>query len=46
MLPLEQRTIGEDWGEDWGEKGFIYVEAGSNVCGLTAQAAITTPAKV
>jgi C1A family cysteine protease len=38
--------VRNSWGTDWGEAGFIYVQAGSNVCGLTAQAAITTPAEV
>jgi len=38
--------IRNSWGETWGENGFVYVEYGHNVCGLTAQAAITTPTTV
>ena len=34
------------WGESWGENGYVYVEEGANVCGITAQATITVPAKV
>ena len=34
------------WGTSWGEAGFVYVQYGHNVCGLTAQAAITTPMTV
>ena len=30
----------------WGMEGFVHVEYGHNVCGLTAQAAITVAAKV
>jgi len=38
--------IRNSWGSTWGEDGFVYVEYGHNVCGLTAQATITTPATV
>lgn len=38
--------IRNSWGETWGEDGFVYVQYGHNVCGLTAQAAITTPTTV
>jgi cathepsin F len=38
--------IRNSWGETWGNDGFVYVEYGHNVCGLTAQATITTPTTV
>jgi len=38
--------VRNSWGETWGNDGFIYVEAGDNVCGITTQAAITTPTTV
>merc|ERR1712217_991496 len=31
--------VRNSWGETWGENGFVWVEYGSNVCGITAQAA-------
>ena len=31
---------------DRGEAGYVYVEQGHNVCGITSQATITTPARV
>merc|ERR1711976_341790 len=34
--------IRNSWGESWGESGFVWVEYGHNVCGLTAQAAIVS----
>ena len=39
-------VIRNSWGTDWGENGYVYVAYGSNVCGITTQAAITTPATV
>lgn len=38
--------VRNSWGTDWGENGYVYVAYGSNVCGITTQAAITTPATV
>lgn len=38
--------VRNSWGADWGEKGFVYVQYGSNVCGITHQATITDPAKI
>jgi len=31
---IEYWTIKNSWGADWGEDGYIYVEKGSNQCGL------------
>ena len=42
----QQDLVRNSWGESWGEKGFVYVQYGKNVCGITTQAAITTPATV
>jgi C1A family cysteine protease len=33
-------TVRNSWGTTWGENGYIRVQAGSNVCGITAQASI------
>jgi len=30
--------VRNSWGETWGENGFVWVEYGSNVCGITDQA--------
>jgi C1A family cysteine protease len=30
--------VRNSWGESWGESGFVWLEYGSNVCGITAQA--------
>ena len=38
--------VRNSWGADWGEQGFVYVQEGANVCGITSQATITDPAKV
>jgi len=37
--------IRNSWAESWGENGFVWVEYGSNVCGVTAQAAIVSVEK-
>merc|ERR1712060_200126 len=34
--------VRNSWGESWGEDGFVYVEYGSNVCGITDQATIVS----
>jgi cathepsin F len=34
--------IRNSWNTDWGEKGFIYVEIGKDLCGVTSEATITT----
>ena len=38
--------VRNSWGESWGENGYVYVEEGSNVCGITAQATISNAAGV
>ena len=38
--------VRNSWGTDWGAAGFVYVEYGSNVCGITTQATIAAPAVV
>merc|ERR1712039_857110 len=38
--------IRNSWGESWGENGFVWVEYGSNVCGITNQAAIVSVEKI
>jgi C1A family cysteine protease len=34
--------IRNSWGSTWGENGFVWVEYGSNVCGVTDQATIVS----
>jgi C1A family cysteine protease len=38
--------VRNSWGESWGENGFVWVEEGANVCGITSQATIVSVAKV
>ena len=38
--------VRNSWGTNWGEGGFVYVEYGHNVCGITAQATVAAPATV
>jgi hypothetical protein len=38
--------VRNSWGESWGENGFVYVEYGANVCGITAQATIVSVQKI
>merc|ERR1712190_303790 len=38
--------VRNSWGENWGENGFVWVEYGSNVCGITDQAAIVSVEKI
>jgi C1A family cysteine protease len=38
--------VRNSWGETWGENGFVYVEYGSNVCGITDQATIVSVQKL
>jgi C1A family cysteine protease len=38
--------VRNSWSESWGENGFVWVEAGSNVCGITSQATIVTVEQV
>jgi cathepsin L len=33
--------VRNSWAADWGNSGYIYVETGANVCGITAQATTT-----
>lgn len=34
--------VRNSWGESWGENGFVWVEYGANVCGITDQATIVS----
>merc|ERR1712003_605398 len=34
--------VRNSWGADFGENGFVWVEYGSNVCGITGQATIVS----
>merc|ERR1712232_1033958 len=38
--------VRNSWGPTWGENGFVWVEYGSNVCGITDQAAIVSVEKI
>merc|ERR1711865_1018897 len=38
--------VRNSWGETWGNKGFVYVEYGSNVCGITGQATTVSVDKI
>ena len=38
--------VRNSWGTSWGNGGFVYVEYGANVCGITTQAAVASPATV
>jgi cathepsin F len=38
--------VRNSWGETWGEEGYVYVEYGHNVCGITDQATITVATQV
>ena len=38
--------IRNSWGTTWGEKGFVWVEYGSNVCGVTDQATLVNVEKI
>ena len=38
--------VRNSWGTSWGNGGYIYVEAGHNVCGIAGQAAVTVPSKI
>jgi C1A family cysteine protease len=38
--------VRRSWGTTWGNEGFVYLEYGHNVCGITSQATITTPTTV
>jgi C1A family cysteine protease len=38
--------VRNSWGETWGENGFVWVEYGANVCGITDQATIVTVDKI
>jgi C1A family cysteine protease len=33
--------VRNSWAADWGENGYVYVEAGHNVCGISHEATIT-----
>lgn len=35
--------VRNSWSATWGEDGYVYVQTGSNVCGITSQATITNP---
>jgi len=38
--------VRNSWGESWGENGFVWVEYGSNVCGITDQATTVSVATI
>jgi len=38
--------VRNSWGPTWGENGFVWVEYGSNVCGITDQATIVSVEKI
>jgi len=38
--------VRNSWGESWGENGFVWVEYGANVCGITDQATTVSVAKI
>jgi C1A family cysteine protease len=38
--------VRNSWGESWGEDGFVWLEYGANVCGITDQATIVTVDKI
>jgi len=38
--------VRNSWGETWGENGFVWVEYGANVCGITTQATIVSVEKI
>jgi C1A family cysteine protease len=38
--------IRNSWGTNWGEKGFVWVEYGHNVCGVTDQATLVNVEKL
>merc|ERR1719199_117555 len=38
--------VRNSWGTTWGENGFVWVEYGSNVCGITDQATTVSVAKI
>jgi len=38
--------VRNSWGPSWGEGGYVYVQAGANVCGIASQATITAPATI
>jgi C1A family cysteine protease len=38
--------VRNSWGPTWGENGFVWVEYGANVCGITDQATIVSVEKI
>lgn len=38
--------VRNSWGESWGENGFVWLEYGANVCGITDQATIVSVEKI
>lgn len=38
--------VRNSWGTSWGENGFVWVEYGSNVCGITSQATTVSVATI
>ena len=42
-LGVAYYKIRNSWATDWGEEGYIYVQAGHNVCGLALEATVVSP---
>ena len=38
-----RRIVRNSWGTSWGNAGYIWVEAGHNVCGIATDATVTSP---
>jgi C1A family cysteine protease len=38
--------IRNSWGTHWGYRGYMYMEAGVNMCNVTSMATFTTPSQV
>ena len=43
LLFLLGRIVRNSWGTSWGNAGYIWVEAGHNICGIATDATVTSP---